>query len=388
LALAVQDEWWNADWTLRRKVTVSNHLKEPLKAGFPVMVQFNPGFLGLDRKCAPNYADMRVIYKGKEVPFYIDAVKADKVILGFRLAEEIKAKGSDAYTLYYGNKEAKPAAMNDKSGVFEFVAEFGSADDLKKFDIDGSLDATVDKGELVVKQKAAGESKIKLQNLAALSTFQFKMSLTAEGSGGRYNPGDNQITLHLRPKLQQGADPKIEAQVAALVDKLGDDEYRVREEATKAIIELGKAAVAKIESIYKETKDAEIKWRCEFILQEIAKKNPIPGISVTYTFVPDRNLLFTVSTAIAGKTTTSQLMNAQKIDLEIARMEKFRSVTIRTPAGQVVNIGELKDEIEEVWLEFKNAHQISVKIDRMSIERYLSDQGRPTYEIDIEEAKK
>lgn len=390
LVLLGQDGWWNGDWGFRRKVSVANHLKEPLKAGFPVAISFNPGFLGLDKRCAPGYGDIRVVRDGKPVPCYVEPVKADKLVVGFRLIEEIKAKGQDTYFFYYGGKEAK-AQPSDKSDIFEFVAEFNREEDLKKFDIDPKLNAALDGGKLVLAPNGPAESRLKLNKLAALGTFQFKMSFAAEARAAEMNAGDNQITVHLRPKLAQAVDPKVEAKVAELIEKLGEDEYRVREEATKAIVELGKAAVAKVEAVYKETKDAEVKWRCEFILQEIAKKNPIPGISVSYAFVPNgvkNGMMFTVTTAIGGKTSTSPMMAVPSIDLEITRMEKFGSVTIRTPAGQMASIGELKEEIEEIWVEFRNIHRTTVKIDSLSIERYLSDQGRPTFEIDIEESKK
>jgi hypothetical protein len=380
--------WWNGDWGFRRKIVIHNRMKDPLKAGFPVSITFNPGFLGMDKKCQPDYSDLRVVRGDKELSFYMDKVKDDSVVVAFRLAEDIKPRSADGYTLYYGNRNARIASRN-KSDIYEFAAEFNREEDLGKFETEG-LEAKVDGGHLSLKQKAAGSAKLKLKSLAPLNTFQFRMNFTADGAG-QENPGSTQFIVHMRPSLKEGADPKIDAKVEELSQKLGDDEYRVREDATKAIIELGKAAVSKVEAIYKETKDAEVKWRCEYILQEIAKRNPIPGISVTYAFVAHRNprmgTLLTVTTAIGGKTSTSQVMAVQSIELEVTRMEKFGSVTIRTPAGQIANIGELKEEIADIWMELKNLDKATVKVDSLSIQRYLSDQGRPTFEIDVEESR-
>jgi hypothetical protein len=391
LPLAAQDQapWWDAGWAYRRKVVISNNLKEPIKTGFPVTIHFNPGFLGLDKKCQTGYGDIRIVHDGKEVPIYLDQIKADKVVVSFRLVAEIKPKSNARYDLYFGNKDAKPIAASDRSGIYEFVAEFNNPDDLKKFDVE-ALETQVEAGKLAITQKA-GEGKLKLQKLTPLGTFQLKLGFSVEANQQRVQQ-NGQVIVHLRPNLKQEADPKVDAQVAEWIEKLSEEEYRTREEATKAIIDLGKAAIAKVEATLKATKDAEVKWRCEFILQEIAKKNPLPGINVTYTLVPGgprTPMMFTVSSEIGGKNTTSQMLSAQAIELEITRMEKSGgSVAVRTPAGQMLNIGAVKEEIDEVWLEFKNLAGSTVRLESIVIERYLSEQGRPTFEIDIEESRK
>lgn len=387
----VQDQapWWDAGWAHRRQVLITNNLKEPIRAGFPVSIHFNPGFLGLDKKCQTGYGDIRIVYGGKEVPIYLDQIKEDQVVVSFRLIDEIGPKSRSRYFLYFGNKEADPIASSDRSGIYEFVSEFNHPDDLKKFQAE-ALDAKIEGGKLSVTPKT-GEGRLKLRKLNPLGTFQLRLGFAVESNAPR--AGQNgQIIVHLRPILKPDVDPKIDAQVGEWIEKLSEEEYRVREQATQEIIKLGKAAVAQVEAALKATKDAEVKWRCEFILQEIAKKNPLPGITVTYTLVPGgprTPMTFTVSSEIGGKTSASPMMSAASIDLEITRMEKSGgSVAIRTPAGQMINIGAVRDEIDEIGVEFRNLAGCAVRFESVVVERYLSEQGRPTFEIDMEESKK
>jgi len=74
----------------------------------------------------------------------------------------------------------------------------------------------------------------------------------------------------LMPVMLHGAEetaPALKASVESLVTQLGDDHFDKRNEATAAIIKLGKPAIPELQAAQNTTKDPEIKSRLLDILE-------------------------------------------------------------------------------------------------------------------------
>ncbi|HLG43070.1 MAG TPA: HEAT repeat domain-containing protein [Planctomycetota bacterium] len=375
----VQDGWWNGDWEYRRILTIRNRLGASLKEGHPVSIRLSPGFLGLDRKARQDFADFRVVRGGKPVPH--DLTKAegegDDYMLSFRLAADIESKSFDKYAVYYGNSSAAPA---ERAQVMELVVGFDSDKDLRSFDVDPAVKASVKEGRA---QLSSDKGTLRVRNLSGLTTFRFKSTFSFRSEDPK---GGGVFLFRMRAKPSGKPDAGVAKKVEELIEKLGDDNYRVREDATAALVEVGKDALPMVEKAFKETRDPEVRWRCEFAIQEIAKRSPLPEIVVQYTFLPGG--MVQLRTVVGGKAAESAFRAAGgDISLEIIRMEKHGSVRISTPAGAVANIGVLNEEIDEVSLELARVQGGTVALDTVTVERYLSDQGKPSFEIDVEHKK-
>jgi hypothetical protein len=63
-----------------------------------------------------------------------------------------------------------------------------------------------------------------------------------------------------------------EKEIKALIEKLGDDDFKARESATEKLINIGKKAFPYLEEA-KGHKDPEVKSRAEYIIEEIKNKD-------------------------------------------------------------------------------------------------------------------
>lgn len=378
-ALAQDSDWWNPDWKFRRNVKITNNLKSKLSAGYPVSVAFSPGFLGIDKKARPDLDDLRVVYKGREVPFILERPEKDRVLVTFRLAQDMDPKATDTYSLYYGNPAAARAS-HKKTDVYEFYNEWS------RIDWDDRIDHEAANDRLVLSRAPGEPCAFRLKDVKPLDSFELKMKLSFEANAA--DASQAQFAVHLRTRKVEKMDPELEKKIDELIGRLGDDSYKVREEASRQLIEIGKVAVPKLETAMKESDDPEVKWRCEYILGEIGKRSPIPEILVKYQLIPNASgqTTLVVTSTIEGKTQTSPPVQMKDFVLQITRMEKFGSVAIRTPGDAVVNVGEFKSPVDEVFFEVSNLKGGALRIGELQLRRYLSDQGRPTFEIDIEQS--
>lgn len=320
-----------------------------------------------------------MVRENKVVPHDVSRPEgeADERILSFRLAADIQAKASDRYALYYGNARAGPG---DPAKIMELAVGFDSEADLKHFAFDGGIQASVRNGHAFL---TGDRGAARVRDVKGLTTFRLRTALSFRGE----HPQASAVaTVRMRARPPLATDPGILKRVAGLVERLGDEEYRVREDATGALIEIGKDAVGLVEKTWKETADPEVRWRCEFVLQEIAKRSPTPEIVVQYTFLPGDAVQ--IRSVIGGKITESSIRASGAVLLEIIRMEKHGSVRIVTPESTVANLGALSEEIDEISIEVARMQGGALAVDWLSVERYLSDQGRPSFEIDVEEKRR
>src|SRR6185503_2204902 len=134
-------------------------------------------------------------------------------------------------------------------------------------------------GALVIREvandrTASSPARMAFRKFPRLEGFELSFDLEMDSSnlaGAAFA-----VTVNLQ---EPGAnDPSIAKKVDDLIEKLGDDSWESREKATKALIALGRPAVARILEA-STSKDAEVKWRSSHILKMIQEKFPAPMIS-------------------------------------------------------------------------------------------------------------
>jgi HEAT repeat protein len=89
--------------------------------------------------------------------------------------------------------------------------------------------------------------------------------------GFSFAPRAAAVTAAPRPPA-----PSIEE----LIRRLGDDDFEVREAASRALEAAGRAAAAALEEAARDSQDAEIRWRAQRALDKIAKHStPTQGFA-------------------------------------------------------------------------------------------------------------
>ena len=119
----------------------------------------------------------------------------------------------------------------------------------------------------------AQETKLALGMIAAAGFDKSRFSLVYVLPDGVI---DEHIQLHIKPQPDQlirtaivvvnNVDPDLGSQVNALLDDLGADEWLKRDRAQRDLIELGQAAIKKVQQI-KDHKDPEVAFRARQILE-------------------------------------------------------------------------------------------------------------------------
>ena len=113
------DRWWNNNWTHRRTLTVTDQVRGSQPQGVAVAEVPTLGIVN------PDGSDLRVVDKdGKEMKVHVLACgDEDRALVAF----EAPARG--AYTLYFGNPNAKPAPRLDfRAGLMLEVRALGPGD--------------------------------------------------------------------------------------------------------------------------------------------------------------------------------------------------------------------------------------------------------------------
>jgi hypothetical protein len=378
-AILLQD-WWNGDWTSRRAVELANRADRALPAGSPVTFT-------LDESIA-NAAELVVLHGGKPMPFL--AEKRDrKVLVRFRTAAEIARGARDAgYAIYYGNASA-PANATKPAELWDFHEDFDGAPE--SVAIDAALKTSIDKGMLAITDVAVERSelapaRIALKGAAPKGAFAIEVDFDVAVKE------DAQAAVGLLVEMKEKAlatDDATAKKVRDLVDRLGDESFETREEATKELVKLGRAALAKVQEAARSA-DAEIKWRAEAVAKKILSDHPPKsvltllkagdaGAKATRVFVAGgRRLIFPNSIPIPGRVA---VRFERDDDGEIA-------ITWNGTRQEGV---EMAGEIREISIvAFKGvAGAIGrIGIDRIAVGPFLMESERPSVTVQPEEKKK
>ncbi len=389
--LITQDGWWDKEWAFRRKVAVRNNLDVELKAGHPVEINIDAGYLGMQEKAKKDFSDVAVIHGGKRLPCAIlpGASPACR-LLSFRTAADLRPGARDeGYALYYGNAAAA-AAPDGRESVFDFSEDFSDPASLgRKFAVDKDLAATVQDGALVIRDVAAGRTentpaRVLFKGVPATPGFSLSFDLEVD-SANASAPG---FAVNIDLKEPGTDDAAVAKKADALIEKLGELEWETRETATKELIRLGRAAVAKLVEATRSA-DAEVKWRAEHILKEIRERSPSPTISAG-VMAGDTKVGPVALTSTIGKT-------RGKVRYGGGWPARLTITVLREPDGDVQvlwNSGQQKGHLEgdvreisfSVW-KGSAAPLGTIRVRNVVLKRHVDDDLKPTYTLQVEEKR-
>lgn len=389
LLLLAQEDWWNADWKHRRQVVVQNNLEGPLASGHPVSLELDPDYLGIAGKAEKDLKDLVLVYAGKEIPVRIrEGRRKGRIELWFRTSAEIAKAGRDSrYSIYYGNPSGRRGAGED---VFDFYEDF-SAGNSKLLETDSDIVSTVADGKLVISDASADRTEhspalVRLKMSSVPDNFAVSVDLECE-------PDPNAafafgLRVELKEKIE--SDEKVQKRIAELVEKLGAFDWEAREEATKELIKIGRAAIPSLEEALKSD-DAEIKWRAEHILKEVRDATPWPlmlaGVRVGDAEIGPVAMIWRI-----GRTFQRQRLGnlgPVKVTLTLER-DQDGYATVYWNGGRRSH-GELQGEIKSIALflyKGTSGKPGVIRIDNIVVRRCVDEDSRPTTTVEVEQSRK
>jgi hypothetical protein len=194
------------------------------------------------------------------------------------------------------------------------------------------------------------------------------------------------VTVDL--KEPGASDESVAKKVATLVEQLGDDEWEIREKATRELIAVGRPAVARLsESV--QSKDAEIKWRSTHILKQIAERSPALLISAGVVG-GDARLPIALNSVIGKNRSSLKYKSGWPVKTRVT-LERDGDGDVKVQwDGRSPQSGQMPGEIREVGFSiFKGTTSPlgSIRIDNIVVRRSVEDDSRPTTMIDVEETR-
>ncbi len=388
-----QDGWFDQAWAFRRKIAIKNNLEGDLKAGYPVQIEFDAEYLGIQTKAKPDFSDLGVVHRGKRIPStLLPGRSAGCRILCFRTVADLAGGARDeGYSIYYGNPAA-PAGPASREAVFELHEDFSDAESFaRRFTADKDLAVKVQDGALVLRDVPAGRTdatpaRIVFKALPVSAGFSLSFDLEIDSTNASA-PGFA-VNVDLR---EPGSDDATVAKKAdALIEKLGELDWELREQATKELIRLGRPAVAKLIEATRSG-DAEVKWRAEHILKEIRTLSPSPTISAG-VMGGDASVGPIALTTSIGKTRgKARWAGGWPVRLKVT--------VLRDPDGDVTVLwnngkpqtGHLPGDVREisfsVW-KGSAAPLGTIRIDNIILKRHVDDDARPTHTLEVEEKRR
>jgi len=269
-------QWWGKDWKFRRPVTLRNSTDQAFAAGSPVSIEFDPNYLDFDKKAGPDLRDLRLIHKGKEIPYRREQI-GSSIRLVFALPEALPAQATDAETyLYYGNATApapKYAVRTAGLSIQRFESE-KQAQDL--FAVSGGLRYAVRNGALEIQNLPPGATQAKpatlrLRKIPPLKEFTIKAVVEFLPNPGSFYSFSIEAGVH-KPKGE--IKPELKKRIEEFIRQLGAENWKDREEAQKELIRIGGSALEAVEKAARSS-DAEVRTRAETILKQLKKKVPV-----------------------------------------------------------------------------------------------------------------
>ena len=383
------EAWWNRDWKHRRPVAVTNRLDKPLEKGYTIQVELDPDYLGLRDRSKADFSDWTLVHRGVPVPCLLQPGRAKVQVLSFRLAADIKAEGSDAYLLYYGNPAAPvPAVL--PADIFEFHEDFARPEALaERFSVDKDLTCAVQDGALVVRECANGRNaatpcRIVFRKFPVFPGFELSFDLEMDSTDAAAAACLATIEL----KEAGAGDASIDKKVAELIERLGDDAWEDREKATRDLIALGRPAVARLSEAAKST-DAEIKWRATHVLKQIGDRFPAPLISAGVSG-GDARLPVALSSVIGKNRATLKVKSGWPVKTRVTLQRDGDGDVKVQWDGRSPQSGQMPGEIREVGFSIYKLSASplgTIRIDNIVVRRHVEDDSRPTSMIDIEETR-
>lgn len=372
------EPWWNADWAFRRVLILKN-LREEIPRGAPISVELEAGFLGLKEKCRPDFADLRVVVAGEEIPRAVQRGPSDRVLLTFGLPVPLGRKRSLPVLLYYGN----PAAEKKENTAALFCglsADFDDAKELESFRVEGCR-AEVREGKL--RLSGPGHGRLFLKGIVLPEGFRVSLVLQVAGRP------ETTIRLVQRPEVQVGEE--LAKRVAGLIAELGADDFGVRENASSELIKIGVTALGALEKAERESTDPEVRWRAGEAVRTIRRTLDTKESGITFRWEGDDSVGLTLR--IEGR------ISEESVRTSAGQTAPMRVVLSRASRGEPLMIGitgrkgtgEAASSLvyDEFSLEarFPDAES-EVLVDDLEISAGEITSSRITFDLDVEQTRK
>jgi hypothetical protein len=124
--------WWNADYSYRRQITIVNNVASTLDVGYSVCVTMDTASLISAGKMLSSENDLRVIYWSGNTWIELDRevihMNITSTQVWFKTQAAIEANASDSnYYIYYGNPSAGNPPAN-KRNIYLWFDDFSRAD--------------------------------------------------------------------------------------------------------------------------------------------------------------------------------------------------------------------------------------------------------------------
>lgn len=278
LALVLQD-WWNNDWAYRRAVVLMNTRTRAVEAGTRINVPVELGYIKIADKCRADLADLRVVYKGSEIPFEFVRYESERgaaVMLWFKTQAELR-RGFDerdsGYALYFGNPGAAAPAYDD-GALYHFSVAVTSKDAVAaKLKIDPEADAVAEEQGLRIvrldpKATESAPARVVLRCPPPGRNQRVRVTLQWDA------PGDAVGFVGLQSGAADAPDVDEETRrrIAGFIRDLGSDDWEVRERATAGLIGTGRAALPPLRESARSG-DLEVSSRARAAIAEIEKNH-------------------------------------------------------------------------------------------------------------------
>jgi hypothetical protein len=192
------------------------------------------------------------VYEGEEVPMIVEREDETNVMV-FRLPVELAPGQVGRLYLYYGHTEPRERPWGP-SDVYHVWVDFLEAE-LEW----GTLETTRSEGGLVV--RGSGSAEIPASGTLE-GTFHLALRLG-------FSQGAEGWMLETRVEPAPGdPDEDLEARIRELVSRLGAEDWREREEAQRALVEIGRAALPQLREAARSS-DPEVATRASAAIAEI-----------------------------------------------------------------------------------------------------------------------
>jgi hypothetical protein len=127
--------WWNANYSYRRQITITNNLAFTLNSGYSILATINTTSLVSSGKMLSNGNDLRIVYGNGSSWIELDRdiidMNTGSTQVWFKTQAEIGSSPAtdNNYYMYYGNSGAGSPPAN-KNNVYLWFDDFNRADNL------------------------------------------------------------------------------------------------------------------------------------------------------------------------------------------------------------------------------------------------------------------
>lgn len=397
-----KEAWWSGDWAYRRRIEMRNFRQAPLAKGTRVSVTlYKETQKDIRAKSKEDLSDFRLLHAGKEIAYEVGKSGED-VMLTFALPEELGGKpgrepyaADGRYFLYYGNKGAAVPAYA-ASDQFLFHLEPGKDKlDTKRIDLDDTIKCELsDKGWLIAGVDAAaveGAPAVARLRLNSKIGTNFRWLVEVDSSGVDANSSGYIGVEGGMGDPAPGDDDR--KKIDDLIRLLGHDDFEKREEATKALVQMGRTVLSQTR-VAARSDDMEVQARARHIIGEIEAKQPTKLFSLGVRWQGGQGTAVgTLATLAPGTQIFPQpIGKPEKFALEVYRNAQQFNLNCRLDRSSAPvldsHLNEASpDELRLVFWGDGSGRYPTLRIQRICVAPEANNATKPQSLLDVEEKR-